>query len=405
MKQVSVICASPPHFNPGMHSVDYAFWNYMKRHGFNSAAKFNFYCLLDIPKEVFNFVNFPFTYKLSDQNINVINDSDIIIFWGDFIHSKTYLENELYLRAKEQHASKNKEFLMDLIYKNIFFENINYSNKTIIVFGGNLLDFRAHYYDDERYISCLKTLYETSSLILMRDPISAMTVNNLLNDYQQNFCGVDSAFLSAPNHTRRLYKYKVSKNTDSSKVGIFFGRSWYYDEVLSFSCKICRRLGTTGVWVPWFHAKPWPLTEKYGDHIDVTAPDADYSGTLDQLAECSLVITDTYHLCINAWSAGIPAICIGRGVGAMKNSVDDKKKEILYSMFDVCDFYVYAEDVLRHFEKTDLVFSTSNLDDDIDSMVETLARNSVTEEIFYRIDNHVANAENKLTKILQEYLL
>ena len=405
MKQVSVICASPPHFNPGMHSVDYAFWNYIKRHSFNSAAEFNFYCLLDIPKEIYNFIEFPFTYKLSDQNINAINDSDMVIFWGDFLHSKSYLENELCPQAKKQHAYKNEEFLMDLIYKNLFLENISYRRKTIIIFGGNLLDFRANYYNDERYISRLKDLYSASSLILMRDPISAMTVNNLLNDYEQNFCGVDGAFLSTSNKTRHLYKSKVDTITVTRKVGIFFGRSWYYDEVLSFSCKMCERLRATGVWIPWFHAKPWPLVEKYGDRIDLTAPDADYVGTLDQLTECSLVITDTYHLCINAWSAGIPAICIGRGVGSMKYSVDDKKKEILYSMFDARDFYVYAEDVLRFFEKTDLVVSTSNLDNDMDLMIEILACNTAMEEIFGRIDNHVLSVEKRVTRVLGDHLL
>ena len=86
MKKVSVIFASLPHFNPGMHSVDCAFWYFIKRHNFNLTASFKFYCLLDIPKDdVLSFVDFPFTYELNDQNMKAISTSTVIIFWGDFI--------------------------------------------------------------------------------------------------------------------------------------------------------------------------------------------------------------------------------------------------------------------------------------------------------------------------------
>lgn len=405
MKKVSVIFAFPPHFNPGMHSVDYALWQFINRHDLNSVAEFKFYTMLNIPKDVCDFVDFPFTYELSDQNLEVISNSDLIIFWGDFLHSKNYLENEIFSAIKEKYPENNEDLIKDIIYRNLLLENIDLSNTSIIVFGGNLLDFRINYYKDDRYISSLCDLYKAASLILMRDPISAVTVNNLLNSYKENFCGIDGAFLSTGNKTKYLYRNKVRDNSQPYKVGIFFGRSWYYDEVLSFSCKTCNHLGVKGIWLPWFHFKPWPLEEKYEGEIDLTVPDTEFFGTLDNLAECSLVITDTYHLCINAWSLGIPAICIGRGVGSMKNSVEDKKKEVLYSMLDARDFYVYAEDVLTHYGKTDLVLSITNLDDDICSMIETLTSISVMENVFDRIDNHVASTENRILSVFRDQLL
>ena len=406
MKKVSVVFASPPHFNPGMHSVDIAFWRFLNRNNLYSAAEFKFYCLLKIPKEVHGLVEFPFTYELSNENMEAISDSDMIIFWGDFLHSKSYLEAELFSRVKKEvYPDKDTGALLDLIYGNLLLENIDYSGAEIVIIGGNLLDFRADYYNDHRYISNLRNLYKASVLTLMRDPISARTVNNVLNDYKENFCGIDGAFLAIGKKTANLYKNNISRITNTNKVGIFFGRSWYYDEVLSFSCEICERMGIRSVWIPWFHFKPWPLEEKYSCKIDLTSPDTNFSKTLDLLAECSLVITDTYHLCINSWAVGIPAICIGRGVGDMKNSVDDKKKEILYGMFDARDFYVYAEDILNHYKKTDLVLSISKLDDDIDSMIEALNSRSTMEDIFDRIDNSVASAENRLLGILQDQLL
>ena len=74
-------------------------------------------------------------------------------------------------------------------------------------------------------------------------------------------------------------------------------------------------------------------------------------------------------------------------------------------MLDVRDFYVYAEDILSHFEKTDIVFSTSNLDDDIGSMIETLTNISSMAKVFERIDHSVASSENKILSVLREQLL
>jgi hypothetical protein len=70
------------------------------------------------------------------------------------------------------------------------------------------------------------------------------------------------------------------------------------------------------------------------------------AGVLDKLRtirSSTLVITDTYHCAVNAWREGTPAICIGRGVETPRSTLADKKKELLFFMFNMKDFYVFSE--------------------------------------------------------------
>ena len=64
---------------------------------------------------------------------------------------------------------------------------------------------------------------------------------------------------------------------------------------------------------------------------------------LSSLSGYRCIITDTYHVCVNAWRMGIPAICIGEGGGKVSTSINDKKKEILYDMYGARRFYLFLE--------------------------------------------------------------
>ena len=64
---------------------------------------------------------------------------------------------------------------------------------------------------------------------------------------------------------------------------------------------------------------------------------------LSELSGYRYIITDTYHLAVNAWRMGIPAICIGMAVDTSQHSLSDKKKEILYEMIGARRFYTYSE--------------------------------------------------------------
>jgi hypothetical protein len=81
---------------------------------------------------------------------------------------------------------------------------------------------------------------------------------------------------------------------------------------------------------------------------DITKNNVAPGDLLRMVSGHHLIITDTYHLCVNAWNLGIPAICIGSGARAQETSISDKKKEILFEMYGARKFYIFAES-LRSF--------------------------------------------------------
>ncbi|ORU90800.1 MAG: hypothetical protein A6F71_07565 [Cycloclasticus sp. symbiont of Poecilosclerida sp. M] len=66
------------------------------------------------------------------------------------------------------------------------------------------------------------------------------------------------------------------------------------------------------------------------------------------LKEHRLIITDTYHLCLNAWNAGTPAICITDGNEMAHASLSDKKKEVFYFAHDAQDFLINTDSLKQN---------------------------------------------------------
>jgi len=66
---------------------------------------------------------------------------------------------------------------------------------------------------------------------------------------------------------------------------------------------------------------------------------------IDLVKSCQLVITDTYHCAITAWREGVPCLCIGRGAETAVNTQSEKKKELLYAMFNATPFYIFLENL------------------------------------------------------------
>jgi len=66
---------------------------------------------------------------------------------------------------------------------------------------------------------------------------------------------------------------------------------------------------------------------------------------VDDLTECEICITDVYHVCVNAWSAGIPAVCFGYGAKYDSDTVGSKKKEVMYLNMFAHRWYLFWENL------------------------------------------------------------
>lgn len=57
------------------------------------------------------------------------------------------------------------------------------------------------------------------------------------------------------------------------------------------------------------------------------------------------MVTDTDHCCVNTWREGLPAFCIGHGAQHSSGTLTEKKKELLFMMFNARRFYLFAENI------------------------------------------------------------
>ncbi|MBV8201510.1 MAG: hypothetical protein JOZ15_12885, partial [Acidobacteria bacterium] len=76
----------------------------------------------------------------------------------------------------------------------------------------------------------------------------------------------------------------------------------------------------------------------------------------DLLGRCgsyAFVLSDTYHVCVNAWRAGVPALCIGTAapnpqgfdVSAGWFGAWRDKRYAFYAMHDAMEYYVFSEEL------------------------------------------------------------
>jgi hypothetical protein len=118
--------------------------------------------------------------------------------------------------------------------------------------------------------------------------------------------------------------------------------------------ELARQTGCEPSWMPWGDSGAFP----YLDAISrvgpigalVRAEAAPPNSTIEALRnimQCRFIVTDTYHVCVNAWSLGIPAVCLidsaegpQRSVNAGDPMAARDKRHVFMSMYDALDFAV-----------------------------------------------------------------
>jgi hypothetical protein len=398
MSTIAVLCASAPEFNPGMHTVDLAFWRFVRRELPGDSV--HFFCHPAFPDHLAPLVELPFSYRGYDR-CDLLEEYERIVVWGDFLHNRNYL-GELTIACRARWPGRSDGEIEDILYELLLFEGRGaaLADRTVVA-GVNLMTMDTATMADTRYQSAVFELYRSARLVLGRDPFSAHTVNQILGDFASSHVGLDGAFLGGAVGVENAYRTRASTPRRSLRIGVFAGRSWYYEPLFMVAAELCRRLGSRGRWLPWFHHRPWPLLEKYGDEFEVGSENGTLLWTLAQLEACDVVITDTYHLCVNAWSRGIPAICVGRGIGSMRYSTDDKKKEVLYASLGALDLYLYSEVPLAQHLQLEATFTYESLDQCLTRVCETIRDPSRLEPVFRSLDRSRAVMEDRLRVALQ----
>lgn len=395
--ELSVICATLPGINPGMQSVNYAFKYISEKYSFSKNVVY-YKMFEDRISQENNGSEIKF--EILPENLDFLKKSKRILFWGDFLHMLHYqsaISNRLvalHLYKDYQLASKRVReiFLLENFEKKIF--------KKVYSFGTTLLFNSMNDLQDAQYSNSLEQFIINSQRVWVRDIVSALKISHLKNDYTTNFLGVDCALLIEP---KSIYKLDNKKNTEK-KIGIFLGRTKnYISEILNFSRIISNRINFRCNWINWGDMNAFPtLTDININNVESPVFDFNLSGTPDvekalvDLLDYSLVITDTYHICVNSWNLGIPAICFygldnfkDRDVNYGNIYTRSDKRQVFYSMYDALDFLISFDEL----NNEELIERRIN-------HIILCLKSNLYKEITFRIRNHSNEVEKKFIKSL-----
>ena len=345
MSDISVILASSIGFrNSGMFSVDYSAFNFFSENFNGSKVKlyvFNLSDRSDYPYEdIMPYDNY---VKINKSNIKDVYNSDLIVYWSDFFHSRHFIDEfmEGYVFTEDDRPEQT-----DLFYKFFFLEGADDSiyNKTI-TFGNSLMFIKPeHFTRDDRYSINFKNFYSKIKISMPRDPES---VNNLRSTVKSNCIqGCDPAFFLKPD----------DPELERCGVGVFIGRRSKIKIIDILRIKTFAKMNSLDVgWVDWMinteslverslkdPSQAWNLFLHHLMSVIFNSRKCEYENDFTSLSRYSIVVTDTYHLCINAIKSGTPVFCIGDDEKVYKSAATDNcslKKKVLFDIMHMSNCY------------------------------------------------------------------
>jgi hypothetical protein len=402
-RTVAVICASPPGINPGMESVDLAFLYLAEKYGFRDQIQF--YRLYPAQNASVKDEEGRISYSIIPSGDDIFESQKAVIYWGDFLHMRQYHETVarklvtfgLYDNLDEAQERVRQVFLQSD-------QKVEVLAKTL-TFGSTLI---FNTIQDETYVpyqAALERFLKMSKAVWFRDVYSALKACHIRGTFQPGCLGVDCASLVDPD---RLLKIQI-KPAVHDHAGLFLGRTTRNVKVMiDFARDVANALGCRLNWLGWgdeyaFPALPSILKLDAIRSLDsfTEAPVPRVEIALNDLFKFRIVITDTYHLCVNAWNLGVPAICFMDSEFSQTRDVNfgdyharRDKREVFMSMYDALDFFVPTS------ELADRVPRAARLK----HISEILQSGKVIEAIQQRIRVHAQSAGSELVHTLTDLL-
>ena len=342
-KKVAFICALPPRLNTGMVTVDLSALNVLAK--LEHKVEVNFYGLGAITQRLIDSADdVPFHYKTLQDSLTDVIGHDLIIFWGDFLQAKTYWDGDLIPRLVREGVAADRDRAIKLAYSCLLLEGCDDAVLAkVILFGGTLISDSVRQTNDPRYRAGLERLIGKANAVFFRDALSAAKVAPLRDTPT---LGMDCAFLLDDTHLEQLRNFSPCDPEDRDGVGVFFGRTPALRNMLRLARSTATGLKSPMRWIPWFATlSPRRRIMLRLAGLQVPAAPLPPGDILSDVARCRFIITDTYHLCVNAWRLGVPAVCIGEGSNNKFTSLGDKKKEILFQTYGASEFYIFSEQI------------------------------------------------------------
>jgi hypothetical protein len=342
---IAVVCATQPGANPGMASVDFAFARLASQLGLDD--RFRLYRLYPSEAPVPVIDGRPLSYETLTSVADLASAS-AIVYWGDFVHMRQYqriaashlVAHGLASDLPDAHKRVRELLLLsdasdDLLRRTLSFGTTLFLNSVQDELSA---DYGPHL---ERFVRQARGAW-------FRDVASALKACHLAGSYDRVRLGVDGAMVACS---------WASPPQLGTSAGIFLGRTSnvrYIELMAQFGVTLATRLGLHLEWITWGDVNAFPsLVHSFSLPticcIDQFTRDAasNVHTALSGLSRHRLIISDTYHVCVNAWLLGIPAVCVAEteqsGIRNAKvpNYFSRRdKRQLFMSMYDALDFFV-----------------------------------------------------------------
>lgn len=310
--KIAVILASNI-ANTGMYSVDLAGFRLFE--SFDQTVDY-FMAGAGGAYGVFKYGQLP-VHHLSHPEM--LRDYDTVVYWGDFTTNPQYGMDDFFLLRERHDGADTRSKAFGVWLDLLMLRRIEKGGMRIFSFGQNFqsLPVAAKRMD----LTVIAPLYARFDAFLPRDPVScdklAATFPGIAGD--RIMAGTDCAFLldgavrnARPDGARDIGAFLFRSNIQNPRV---LGEALQAD---GHRVTDIRR---------WLGAPTNALHTHFRDKCD-------------QIRSFGCVITDTYHLAVNAIREGVTPIVLGRTDREQLSTVSDYKKRVLLHDLGAEDLHV-----------------------------------------------------------------
>jgi hypothetical protein len=276
-----------------------------------------------------------------------------------------------------------------------------------ILYGGTLLFNNADSYADKEYTADLNRLVRFARRVWVREPFSAMVINQVQGEWQRCAHGTDCSQLLDQNFAD-VCGIEINKKDPGAqkKLGVFIGRSHLdQSKIKSLLTAVQTRMQLDFTWIDWGRP-PFFLDRKKEFKESIPAmgnvmpvkDDAFPAETLAALLEVDFLISDTYHTCVNAWNFGVPAVCLidNRQTPLAVNSGSElagrDKRVAFYWTYNAAPFLLYSSDL----------DSEAGIQKKAADIVALFADQMIIRNIRKQMSQHVKLSETLLLRTIQD---
>ncbi len=315
MRPIRVILATPPGFNPGMLVCDAVAKAWLSRNGLAERASFHRLVPMDRRASDMSAAELRrLDLGMSFQTLASLDqlEESIPVYWGDFLHMRQY-----HLALKQLFPD-----LGDRIDELLLLSGADRALRERAISFGTTLIFNSAADLMGSYGQGLRKFAEGARRILVRDMASAAQLA-ALHPAGGPFLGLDAAQLLTLGGDLPDVGEPPTRLPQPGSTLLFLGRSPVKDDLLTALARLKTRLGLDYRWLPWGDRRAFPrmLDGLPGLAAEPDEPLASVAGLLEAVKRARLVVTDTYHLAVIAWSLGVPAITVVAGVARGERDV------------------------------------------------------------------------------------